>query len=203
MFLTLKAISVWLFLTEKINSFHINTMSFLNYIANYFKGHNETWLLVPGHTLPISLSNVYNRIHVSWIYDKSYNQLEYFTTSDDKEQYKLSWLSASIHIKNKIATYTIHESSLDDFLETFKVKTIGSAVPTLNDIFKAWCAYSKHWFHGDTLIEFHIIDEMGMDRILTFNDTLTIKNRRIVALPTPTLEISQIITTHDNEAQTQ
>lgn len=152
------------------------------YLKDYYYGYHDMWLFVSGHTVPISLNNFYNTNHVSWVYNNSTVTLEKSTDAPNKQFYKLSWLSAKVLIRRDDALQ--EEYDMDDFLGAFHIKTTHDYVPTLCNIFNAWCAYKKHWFQPHCNVEFYIIDEMGQDRVLDLvehNFCLLIQRDKIVA----------------------
>jgi hypothetical protein len=160
-------IRLFLLMTSLRDLYHHTTCSvsdLFSYLKDYYYGYHDIWLFVTGHSVPISLNNFYNISHVSWIYNNGTTTLEKSVSDNAKESYKLSWLSAKVLIQRDDAPQ--EEYDMDDFLGALQIKTTRDCVPTLNNIFHAWCAYKKHWFQPHCTIEFYIIDEMGQDRVL-------------------------------------
>jgi len=153
-----------------------------SYLKDYYYGYHDVWIFISGHSVPISLNHFYNISHVSWIYNNGTTTLEKSTEDGTKESYKLSWLSAKVIIQREDAPQ--EEYDMDDFLAALQVKTTHDCVPTLANIFNAWCAYKRHWFPPNCNVEFYIIDEMGQDRILELvehNFCLLIQRNKITA----------------------
>ena len=107
--------------------------------------------------------------HVSWVYHNNTTTLEHSSVEPNQTSYKLAWLSAKVILPSEEIGDT-EEYDMDDFLSTFQVKTTHDSVPTLQNIFQAWCAYKKHWFPSHHRIEFYVIDELGQDRILPLDE---------------------------------
>lgn len=152
------------------------------YLKDYYYGYHDIWLFVSGHSVPITLNKFYNISHVSWIYNNSTTTLEKSIHDSNKQSYKLSWLSAKILIQRDDALQ--EEYDIDDFLSTLQIKTTHDYVPTLSNLFNAWCAYKKHWFQTHCTVEFYIIDDMGQERVLELVDhnfCLLIQHDKIVA----------------------
>lgn len=178
-----KLMTLWNFLSELYINVKDKTQDFYYYLKDYFNGHHDMWLFIPGHTFPLSMSNLYNMVHVNWIYDNIDNDLTLGINDDiDLLHCKFSWLSAKIRIIQSHTENDAIEYTIDDFIEKFSVHTLENRVPTLYMIFMCWCAYSKHWFKPDDKVEFHIIDDMGEEQCLSIddhNDSLTIKRNKI------------------------
>jgi hypothetical protein len=151
------------------------------YLKDYYYGYHDTWVFVSGHSVPISLNNFYNINHISWIYNNSTTVLEKPSNETSKHHYKLSWLSAKIIVHHQ-GEEEQQEFDIDPFMSTFLVKTTSDCPPSLNNVFNAWCAHKKHWFHPDSTIEFYFIDEMGDDvtlDLLEHNYDLVLKHNKI------------------------
>jgi hypothetical protein len=182
MLLLLNGILLW----NKIIECYIRTVdsiqNFYYYIKSYFNGHHDTWLFIPGHTIPISLHNLYNSIHVEWRYDNFNNTLTLLSDDNTEFQtYKLSWLSAKILITDSLNENNT-EYGIDNFIESLNIKMCANNSLLLYDIFMAWCINTKHWFKTDCTVRFQIIDDMGEDVILNLNENnncLKIKNNLI------------------------
>jgi hypothetical protein len=176
-----KMMTFWNFLCDSYRNIKNRITNFYNYLSDYFCGHHDMWVFVPGHTTPISLNNIYNNVQASWVYDNSNTSLKICTTSEtDLTAYKFSWLSASIRIYNSSNTYL--DYNIDDYIENFTLNTIDNIVPSLYLVFISWCASTKHWFSPEDLVEFHIIDDMGEDIVLNLdehNESLFIKHNKI------------------------
>lgn len=166
----IKAMTAW----NYIRDFYINTsfriFRFYKYIKAYFKNHHDTWLFIPGHTLPLPVSNLYNEVNGSWIYDNFDYTLSFYTeSSHDINVCSFSWLSASIKITDPLLNDTVTEYAIDDFLEKLHIHTIEDTCPTLTTIYMAWCAHNKHWFNNKCSVEFKVITEFGDEEILNIH----------------------------------
>ena len=132
------------------------------YLQDYYYGYHDMWAFASDHSIPVTMNNIHNINHISWIYNNSTTMLEESLNDATKIHYKLSWLSAKIITYHPTQEEQL-EYDIDPFLSTFLVKTSSDSPPSLHNIFYAWCAYKKYWFHPDSTIEFHVIDEMGED----------------------------------------
>jgi hypothetical protein len=151
------------------------------YLTDYYYGYHDTWIFTSAHSTPISLNNFYNINHISWIYNNSTTVLEKASNDMNKKCYKMAWLSAKIIIHHPKDEEQM-EYDIDSFLSTFLVKTTSDFLPTLRNVFHAWCAHKKHWFHPDSIIQFYVINEMGEDcsfELLEHDFNLKLKNDKI------------------------
>lgn len=172
---------LWTSCLEYYRRLKVSVSDLFYYLKDYYYGHHDTWIFVSGHSLPISLNNFYNINHISWIYNNSTSVLEKVSNDNNKHHYKLSWLSAKI-IVHPPRQEEQEEFDIDSFMNTFLVKTTLDCPPTLNNIFNAWCAHKKHWFHPDSIVQFYLIDEMGEDitlDLLEHNHDLVLKHNKI------------------------
>lgn len=178
-----KCMTFWNWITALFDSVIDKTESIYYYMKDYFYGHHDTWLFIPGHTFPLSLSNLYNTIHVNWIYDNYTNTLKLTKEVNDETLLcRFSWLSANIVIGDPLKPDGVDQYNIDDFIEKFTVETKGNITPTLYMVFMCWCAYTKHWFRPDHNVEFHVINDMGEEVVLTIDDhnnSLVIKRNKI------------------------
>lgn len=176
----IKMMTLWNFINDFYKNTKENCHNIYEYISDYISGYHDTWLFVSGHTIPISLNNLYNMIHVDWIYNNSSKSLRLNIEEKNKLiYYKFAWLSAKIRVINSNSSI---EYNIDNFIEKFSLGTTNQIVPSLYIIFMCWCAYTKHWFCPDDIIEFHIIDNMGDELILNLeenNESLCIKLNKI------------------------
>lgn len=182
-FFIIKMMTMWNYLCELYTSTKERCQNFYYYLKDYFYGHHDMWLFIPGHSFPLSMNNLNNMIHVNWIYDNLDNTLTLGINDDvDLVHCRFSWLSAKIRVIQSHAENECIEYIIDDFIEKFRINTLESSVPTLYMIFMCWCAYTKHWFKPDDHIEFHAIDDMGEEIILTIednNESLIIRRNKI------------------------
>jgi hypothetical protein len=181
--LIVKCMTLWNWIASLFDSIIDRTENLYYYMKDYFNGYHDTWLFVPGHTFPLSLNNLYNTIHVNWLYNNSSNKLRLIKdTSEETINCKFSWLSANLVIGDPLKPDEADQYNIDDFIEKFLIETKGNITPTLYMVFMCWCAYSKHWFRPDHIVEFHIINDMGEDIVLNIDDhnnSLIIKRNKI------------------------
>lgn len=182
-YLVVKLISLWGLLSEIAYNFVEACSDFFEYLRHYFYGTHDTWIFIPGHTFPLSLSNIYNSIHAEWSYDNITNTLScLLDDSDSHNHYKMSWLSAKIKVTDHTSSRNVIEYDIDEFLQDFIVRTTPNYIPNLYLLFMAWCAYSKHWFRAEDIIEFHVIDDVGNDCVFNRDDQskqFALRNGRI------------------------
>jgi hypothetical protein len=164
----IKLMTLWNFIKSSSKSLYNKIQNIYKYTTDYFNGHHDIWVFISGHTFPVSLNNINNDVYINWIYDNYYKSLSLNDNKDtNKIKCKFSWLSAKIRIKNsdKYIDYDI-----DNFIEDFFLETYDNNTPSLYIIFMCWCAYTKHWFKSDDIIEFHIIDNNGEEHILNVEE---------------------------------
>ena len=189
-FFIVKSVTLYNYVTELCSTTAEKIKNLYSYLNNYYKGYHDIWLFIPGHTVPLSLSNLNNAVNVNWIYD-NYDSSLIFGANNTEEilnyqdlpltSSKISWLSSKIRIINskKHVDYDI-----DTFIQKFRLRTLNNVVPSLYVLFMCWCANTKYWFKRDDTIEFHIIDSMGEEIVLNLekhNNSLSIKNNKIYA----------------------
>jgi len=180
-------LTLWVTTKEAYSSLSRKFKKFYEYFSSYFNDKHATWLIIPYHTLPICLMNVSNTITSSWVYNAYHNMLLYNEHIDNNDYTeticKFSWLSVKLVIitpnddGDQRAEYDI-----DSFLHNFRISTVNLECPTLHTIFLAWCIHTKQWFHVVDKVQFHIIDYMGEERILStdnHNHCLTLKENKI------------------------
>lgn len=183
-----KTVSLYNYITDIYSTTTEKLKNLYSYLNNYYKGYNDIWLFIPGHTIPLSLNNLNNAINVNWIYD-NYDSSLIFGVNHTMElsnykdlphiSCKLTWLSSKIRVINskKHVDYDI-----DTFIQKFRLRTANNVVPSLYILFMCWCTYTKFWFNRDDIVEFHIIDDMGEEIILNLekhNNSLSIKQNKI------------------------
>jgi hypothetical protein len=178
-----KLLTLWNTLSETYISVNNKCIDFYYYLRDYFYGHHDIWIFMPGHTFPLSLNNVSNMVHINWIYNNADNSLTFGTNGNIHVNHcSLSWLSAKIRIITSEDPGHALEYEIDEFIQKFVVHTIDDVPPTLYMIFMCWCAYTKHWFNTSDHFEFHIIDDMGEDLVLniaTHNNSFYMKNNKL------------------------
>ena len=178
-----KAIILFNFLSDVFAIILNNYHELYTYMYNYYKGYNDTWIFISGHSLPLALCNVNNNVNAKWIYNNNNSSLIHSTNRDVNKTYKLSWLSAKlrIHTSDKHIEYDI-----DDFIQNFVIKS-NSIPPSLYVIFTCWCVYSKNWFKHNNRVDFYIIDEMGNDitiNLAEYNNMLRINHNNTISIHT-------------------
>jgi hypothetical protein len=159
----------------------------------YYTGDYQTWLIIDNHTLPLSLAHAPYPLDASWKYIESSHTLTY-CKENPTSVCTFSWLSA------KLVTIDlgIHEEhDMDPFLEKLQIHT-SNVVPSLHVIFLAWCAHTKHWLAKNGIVQFHIIDHEGNERMLSLqvdSTCLQIRNSKLYdcILSTPT-DVNQAYT---------
>jgi len=167
LFLKYLAIQKWLY--EGIRQ---PIIKFYSYLTHYQP--NPVWMIHEHHTLPYS--HVIKPIDGSRTYHESTNVLSY---GNHTEMVRTSWLSVKLVIVNQNKS---HEFDIDPFLETLRIHTLPIHPPTLTDLYLAWCAHSKQWFSNTAIVQFHVIDHEGNERMLTrrSDDTcLEIRNGKV------------------------
>jgi len=145
---------------------------FCSYLIHYQS--NPVWMIHEHHTLPYS--HITQPINGARTYHETTNVLSYGIHT---EMVRTSWLSVKLVIVDQQAN---HEFDIDPFLETLRIHTLPLHPPTLTDIYLAWCAHSKQWFPNTAIVQFHIIDHEGNERMLTrrADDTsLEIRNGKV------------------------
>jgi hypothetical protein len=195
----IKMMTIWNYIIESSNKFFDKCESLYEYVKDYYCGYHDKWLFIPGHSLPLSLNNLYNTIPALWIYDNFSKSLKLGGTTDvsEKVKCKFAWLSAKIVIHISGDENNSIEYNIDDFIEEFILHTMDDYTPSLYIFFLCWCVYSKHWFKRADIVEFHIIDSCGEEQILTINDhndSLIIKHNKIYVV----IDSEENNTTEDN-----
>jgi hypothetical protein len=142
------------------------------------KGTHKKWLLIDDHSLPLLLAHTTVPIQASWMYDEYTSTLTYCKDTPT-HPCTLSWLSTKITvvIQDKETDY-----DMDPFMEKFRILTEPSVAPPLRAIFLSWCAHTRNWFPPHAIIQFHIIDHEGQERMLSLhvdNNCLEIRNSKL------------------------
>lgn len=169
----IKAMTIWNWFRDFCINTTIRTTRFYEYLKAYFKNHHDTWLFIPGHTLPLPVNNLRNEVNGSWIYDNSDYTLTLCTDSPLTTSSKFSWLSASVRISDPLLDGVTTEYNIDTFLEQLRIMTDYEQCPTLSTLFLVWCAHNKHWFNNNCRVEIKAINEMGDEEILNIKATNT------------------------------
>jgi len=179
----IKLMTIWNYLNDVYSSTKNKCQSIYYYLKDYFYGHHDMWLFVPGHTLPVSLSNLNNMVNINWLYNNYDNTITLSKNITDNDiQCKFSWLSAKIQVTDHFNPEEKNEYVIDDFIEKFTLCTNSNTTPSLYIVFMCWCAHTKYWFKTDDDIEFHIIDDMGEEHRLNIHNnknSVIIKRNRL------------------------
>jgi hypothetical protein len=135
------------------------------YLTILRKGTHKKWLFIDDHSLPLLLAYAPSPIPASWMYDEYTSTLTY-CKDVPTHPCTLSWLSTKITvvIQDKSTDY-----DMDPFLEKFRILTDPSVAPPLRTIFLSWCAHTRNWFPPNGIVQFHIIDHEGQERMLSLN----------------------------------
>ena len=182
--LLVKLLTLWNYLWETVQQIWNKTVNFFYYITDYFHGHHDKWVFIPGHTVPLSLNNLYNMVHINWIYDNSDVSLTLGSTQEHEICAGFSWLSTKIRVIHFDKPDEAYDYDIDDFLSKFRIHTTSDITPTFYEVFLCWCTHTKHWFKTNDIIEFHIIDDMADEIVISLDDTtrnLTIRNNKLYA----------------------
>jgi hypothetical protein len=212
----------WTYLSALFSKIPKNVSNFYYYVKDYFHGHNDTWLFVPGHTAPMPISNIFNDIRYNWVYDNPRRTLHFIDNvatnasvqmnATNTREHKLSWLSTKLRVTsatNQDETFTY---DLDEFISELTIVTVPDNIPTLSQIFMCWCAYSRNWFNMNDNVEFVIFNELGEEVTLPLKDynnnilrarrnKLYVHNISSIILnePTTPLEVSPLLSTGENK----
>jgi hypothetical protein len=184
-YLLVKIMMIYNYLNDTYNNYSYKFWNFYDYISDYFSGSHDTWIFIPGHTLPLSINHLYNNCMAIWKYDNIKCLLELLRDEEDDDIciVKFSWLSATLRITSYENNETYqYEYDIDKFLEHLRIKTSMNSIPTLQTIYLLWCTYSKHWFPENSDINFIIIDDNGEEHTLSVQDNnncLEIKHNKI------------------------
>jgi hypothetical protein len=152
--------------TKKFGYYTLSsTQQLWRYLMILRKGTHKKWLLIDDHSLPLLLAHTTFPIQASWMYDEYTSTLTY-CKDVPTHPCTLSWLSTkmTVVIQDKATDY-----DMDPFLEKFRILTEPSVAPPLRAIFLSWCAHNKTWFPPNGIVQFHIIDHEGQERMLSLN----------------------------------
>ena len=155
-----------------------STRQLWRYLTILRKGTHKKWLLIDDHSLPLLLSHTTSPIPASWMYDEYTSTLTY-CKGEPTHPCTLSWLSTkmTVVIQDKVTDY-----DMDPFLEKFRILTEPSVAPPLRTIFLSWCAHTRNWFPPNCIVQFHIIDHEGQERMLSLhvdNTCLEIRDSKL------------------------
>ena len=156
-------ITSWISINEWFHHLKNTCNSFYHYLTGYSSQYQ--WLLLPSREFPLvtPLRSITNTSVATWKYD-SYHTILTYMKDYPSIICKFSWLSVKIVILDGDIR---NEYDMDAFLQQLRIHTIDDVCPQLNDLFIIWCIFIKHWFSPLCTIQYHIIDYMGEERILT------------------------------------
>ena len=171
-----KAIQLWNWVTDNYHYLYTQMTEGYQYTRSYWNGATSTWLFIQGHSLPLPISHIKNKVRPMWVYS------DHMLTSirqPANTMCKLSWLSAKITV---IDQHGEVEYDIDPFLSTFRLYVHGTTAPTLTYLFLCWCAQTNQWFPSDAIIQFHVIDHQGEEQMLSLgvdNHCLIIRDQKV------------------------
>lgn len=144
-----------------------SAMKLWRYLTILQKGTHKKWLLIDDHSLPLLMAYTPFPIQASWMYDEYTSTLTYCKDNIvPTHRCTLSWLSTkmTVVIQDKTTDY-----DMDPFLEKFCILMEPSVTPPLRTIFLSWCAHTRNWFPPNNIIQFHIINHEGQERMLSLH----------------------------------
>jgi hypothetical protein len=174
-FLT-KAMQLWNWATDTYHRTRTQLTEVYHHACVYYRGLTRTWMFIHGHSLPLPISHIKNKVNPTWIYS---NHLLTSMYQPADTTCKLSWLSAKIIIIHKDGET---EYDIDSFLSAFRLYTHKNVAPSLTQFFLCWCAQTNQWFPADTIIQFQVIDHQGEEQILTLgadNHCFVIREQKV------------------------
>jgi hypothetical protein len=157
-----------------------NVRGWYDRVCDLFSPH--AWLLLPGHTFPLSLHHLprdqrsdLSHLPVQWIYQSS--RLVFMGSDacrDTKKAYRLSWLSVKLILTEPQGSSRTY--NMDPFLEGLVIET-SSTFPTLHDLYLVWCASVSTWSSSDIQVQFQIINHLGEDQTHRMDEPHTFVTR--------------------------
>ena len=174
-FLT-KAMQLWNWATDTYQHIRTQLAEVYHHARVYYCGLTRTWVFIHGHSLPLPISHIKNKVNSTWIYS---NHLLTSAYQPADTTCKLSWLSAKIIVVHKDGET---EYDIDSFLSAFRLYAHKNVAPSLTQFFLCWCAQTNQWFPADTIVQFHVIDHQGEEQLLTLgadNYSLVIRDQKI------------------------
>ena len=171
-----KAFQLWNWTTDTYQHLRTRLMEGFEYARVYYNGSTRTWIFIKGHSLPLPISHIKNKINPIWIYS---NHTLTSIYQPPNNLCKLSWLSAKLTIINQNDEI---EYDIDSFLTTFMLYVHENTAPSLTQLFMCWCAQTNQWFPSDVIVQFHVIDHQGEEQMLTIgvdNHCLVIRDQKI------------------------
>lgn len=138
---------------------------------------HQKWIIFPGHAIPTSAMTL--PLPSCWIFDSILCCLSTPNTVYSKQHFKIykpGWLSAKLVVLrsslpgNNDSNVVKEEYDMDPFFQSFRVysnNTNDAIQLTLYDLFMAWCIDNSLWFPVTDTIQFHFIDHMGEERMIS------------------------------------
>ena len=171
-----KALQLWNWTTDSYQYLCIHISDGYQHARNYYNGVTHKWAFIQGHSLPLPVSHIKNKVTPIWIYcNHTLTSIYQPATTISK----FSWLSAKITIVDQRGEI---EYDIDSFLSAFRLDAPNNIAPSLSYLFLCWCAETKQWFPSDVIVQFHIIDHNGEKQLLTLgadNYCLVIHDQKI------------------------
>lgn len=144
-----------------------SAMKLWRYLTILQKGTHKKWLLIDDHSLPLLMAYTPFPIQASWMYDEYTSTLTYCKDNIvPTHRCTLSWLSTKMTVVMQDKTM---DYDMDPFLEKFCILMEPSVTPPLRTIFLSWCAHTRNWFPPNNIIQFHIINHEGQERMLSLH----------------------------------
>jgi hypothetical protein len=174
-FLT-KALQLWNWVTDSYHHIRTQLIEGYHYSRMYYGGLTHTWAFIKGHSLPLPISHIKNKVSPTWIYS---NHILTSIYQPADTICKLSWLSAKITVIEQKGHI---EHEIDSFLSAFRLYAHGNVAPSLSYLFLCWCAQTNQWFPSDVIVQFHVIDHHGEEQLLTLgadNHCLVVRDQKI------------------------
>ena len=160
-YFSLRLLVLWNAISSAARHSYHRFQRWANYQRAYWEVKTSQWLFLPGHTLPISGVSLRDACPPDWIYDEATRTLTQSVASDTP--YQLSWLSTKLVVLDP--QHPDREYDMDDWLSELRV--YATDPPPLPILFQSWCAHHKQWFAQDRIVQFHIIDHHGEERMLS------------------------------------
>jgi len=141
---------------------------------------HQKWIIFPGHAIPTSaIPTSAIPLSSSWIFDSILCCLSAPNTVYSKQNFKIykpGWLSAKLVVLRSLtgsndSDVVKEEYDMDPFFQSFRVYSNNSTNDalqlTLYDLFMAWCIDNSLWFPVTDTIQFHFIDHVGEERMIS------------------------------------
>lgn len=160
-YFSLRLLILWNICSSAAQRFYHRMQRWGNYQRTYWEAKTSQWFFLSGHTLPVSGASLHDACPSNWIYDEATYALTQSSPSDTP--YQLSWLSTKLVVLDP--HLPDDEYDIDEWLS--QVRIYATEPPSLSLLFQSWCAHHKQWFAQDRIVQFHIIDHHGSERMLS------------------------------------